>query len=103
MRTVPLFSTERNITATYQTKRITIVHDQPLLLSDAYPDGFRKTVAKNLRRRDITLVLNDSIPSEEISNGRTITTEKGRLLVADLVVCFSSLGGRSQLSPNLFL
>ncbi|KAF5334456.1 hypothetical protein D9611_014486 [Ephemerocybe angulata] len=69
-----------------QTKRITVVHDEPLLLSNAYPDSFRQTVAKDVRRRDIAVIVDDSISSLEISEASTIRTEKGRLLVADLVI-----------------
>ncbi|KAF6743860.1 hypothetical protein DFP72DRAFT_931498 [Ephemerocybe angulata] len=69
-----------------QTKRITIVHDEPLLLNNAYPDSFRKTVAKDVRRRDVAVIVDDSISSLEISEASTIRTEKGRLLVADLVI-----------------
>lgn len=69
-----------------QNKRITIVHDQPLLLNEAYPDSFRKTVAKNIRRRDVGVITEDSIHNLEISDANTIRTDNGRLLVADLVV-----------------
>ncbi|KAG2004408.1 hypothetical protein CC2G_002967 [Coprinopsis cinerea AmutBmut pab1-1] len=68
------------------TKRITIVHDQSLLLNDAYPDSFRKLAAKNIRKRDVEIILDDAIHDLGISDASTIRTAKGRLLVADLVI-----------------
>ncbi|KDR73133.1 hypothetical protein GALMADRAFT_142280 [Galerina marginata CBS 339.88] len=68
------------------TKRVTIVHGQELLLNDAYPQYFRKGVAKDIRKRDVEVILNDWVDNLEISNASTIETRNGRKLIADLVI-----------------
>ncbi|KAF8154820.1 hypothetical protein B0H34DRAFT_538842 [Crassisporium funariophilum] len=67
-------------------KRVTIVHDQELLLNEAYPKGFRKTVARGVRKRDVNVILNDRVEDLTISDVGVIQTRNGRKLVADLVV-----------------
>jgi apoptosis-inducing factor 2 len=69
-----------------QDKRITIVHGDELLLNEAYPKSFRKSVAKSVRKRDVTVILNDRVDDMSISDAGIITTCSGRKLVADLVV-----------------
>jgi apoptosis-inducing factor 2 len=69
-----------------KTKRVTIVHTQELLLNDAYPDYFRKDVARGLRKRDVGVILNDSITDMNISDAGIVTTVGGRRLIADLIV-----------------
>jgi len=68
------------------TKRITIVHCQDMLLHDAYPQYFRKDVYKDIRKRDVDVVLNDWVDNLEITEAGTIQTRNGRKLIADLVV-----------------
>ena len=69
-----------------QDKRITIIHGDKLLLNDAYPDSFRKTVARSIRKRDVNVILNDRVDDMTISDASIVTTRSGRKLVADLVV-----------------
>ena len=69
-----------------QDKRITIIHGDKLLLNEAYPDSFRKTVARSIRKRDVTVILNDRVDDMTISDASIVTTRSGRKLVADLVV-----------------
>lgn len=69
-----------------QDKRITIVHGDQLLLNEAYPDSFRKTVARSIRKRDVTVILNDRVDDMTISDASIVTTRSGRKLIADLVV-----------------
>ena len=69
-----------------QDKRITIVHGDKLLLNEAYPDGFRKSVARSIRKRDVTVILDDRVDDIAISDASIVTTRSGRKLVADLVV-----------------
>ncbi|KAF8908222.1 hypothetical protein CPB84DRAFT_1674434 [Gymnopilus junonius] len=68
------------------TKRITIVHGQDMLLNDAYPAYFRKDVYKDLRKRDVEVVLNDLVDNLDITEAGIIQTRNGRKLVADLIV-----------------
>ncbi|TFK21365.1 FAD/NAD(P)-binding domain-containing protein [Coprinopsis marcescibilis] len=68
------------------SKRITIVHDQDLLLNDAYSAKFRNLAMNNIHKRGVEVILGDAIPDLEISPANTIRTAKGRLLVADLVI-----------------
>ncbi|KAF8965465.1 FAD/NAD-P-binding domain-containing protein [Flammula alnicola] len=70
----------------YPDKRVTIVHGHDLLLNDAYPNHFRKDVAKGVRKRDVDVVLNDWIDDLNISEAGVVQTRNGRKLVADLVV-----------------
>lgn len=65
---------------------MTIVHGQELLLNEAYPKYFRKDVAKDIRKRDVEVILNDWVDDMDISEAGTIRTRNGRKLVADLVV-----------------
>ena len=69
-----------------QDKRITIVQGDELLLNDAYPSNFRKSVAKSIRKRDVTVILNDRVDDMTISDAGIVTTRSGRKVVADLVV-----------------
>lgn len=69
-----------------QDKRITIVHGDELLLNEAYPNSFRKSVAKSVRKRDVTVILDDRVDDMSISDASIVTTHNGRKLVADLVV-----------------
>lgn len=69
-----------------QDKRITIIHGDKLLLNDAYPDSFRKTVARSIRKRDVNVILDDRVDDMTISDASIVTTRSGRKLVADLVV-----------------
>ena len=69
-----------------QDKRITIIHGDQLLLNEAYPDSFRKTVARSIRKRDVTVILNDRVDDMTISDASIVTTRSGRKLIADLVV-----------------
>jgi len=67
-------------------KRITIVQGDQLLLNDAYPNSFRKSVAKSIRKRDVTVILNDRVDDMTISDASIVTTRSGRKVVADLVI-----------------
>lgn len=69
-----------------QDKRVTIIHGDKLLLNEAYPDSFRKTVARNIRKRDVNLILDDRVDDLSISDAGVIITRGGRRLIADLVV-----------------
>jgi NADH dehydrogenase FAD-containing subunit len=69
-----------------QNKRVTIVHGEELLLNEAYPDSFRKTVARSIRKRDVNVILDDRVDDMTISDAGIVTTRNGRKLVADLVV-----------------
>lgn len=69
-----------------KTKRVTIVHNQELLLNDAYPNYFREDVARGLEKRDVEIILNDSIADMDISDAGIVSTANGRRLIADLVV-----------------
>ncbi|KAF8178480.1 hypothetical protein BJ912DRAFT_664608 [Pholiota molesta] len=67
-------------------KKVTIVHGQDLLLNDAYPNCFRKDVAKGLRSRGIEIVLNDWVDELEPSESGVIKTRNGKRIIADLVI-----------------
>ena len=66
------------------------MHGQKFVLNDTYPESWRKNVATQLRKRGVTLALNDYVDDLEIKNGR-ITTRGKKSIPADLVVCPSLL------------
>lgn len=71
---------------------MTIVHGDKKLLNDAYADRFRDAAAKNIETRKVNLVLGDHLDSFDIVD-KSVVTRNGKKIVADLVVCTSSLTG----------
>ncbi|OSC98054.1 FAD/NAD(P)-binding domain-containing protein [Trametes coccinea BRFM310] len=67
-------------------KRVTIIHSEPLLLNSAYPDRFRKDIARRLHAKGIEVLLGDRVEiPPELTTG--IVTRNGvQLSDADLVV-----------------
>ncbi|KAJ3515585.1 hypothetical protein NLJ89_g1666 [Agrocybe chaxingu] len=70
---------------TFPNKAITIVHGQPFLLNQAYPESFRKDMGKRVTKRGTRLVLNDYVDDFIPKEGKVIT-RKGTVIPADLVV-----------------
>ena len=69
-----------------QKKKITLVHNQNLLLNPVYPDKYRKDIERRLRLRNVDLILGDALenPTEGVAG---VTTKNGKSLPdADLVV-----------------
>ena len=69
-----------------QKKKVTLVHNQKLLLNSVYPDKYRKDIERRLRLRNVDYILGDVVenPTEGVSG---VTTKKGKSLPdADLVV-----------------
>ncbi|KAI0068109.1 FAD/NAD-P-binding domain-containing protein [Artomyces pyxidatus] len=73
-------------------KKVTLVHGGAQLLNDAYPEKYRKRLEKDVRGRGVEIVFNDYIDDDKPSEAGTITTRKGKVLKADLVV--QCRGGR---------
>lgn len=71
----------------YPSTKVTIVHNGSMLLSDAYPEKYRRRVERDARARGVEIVLDDRIDDLTPSREGTVTTRKGRLLQGDLVVC----------------
>jgi len=86
-----------------QTKRVTIVHGQELLLNDAYPKYFRKNVATAIHKRGVEVILNDWVDSLDIIDPGLISTRSGRKLVADLVVSLNNSNVSISLSIHNFV
>ena len=68
-----------------QTKNVTIVHGQALVLNDSYPESWRATVAKGFVSRGIEIILGDYLDDVDIKEGY-VTTRSGKRIKADLVV-----------------
>ncbi|TDL21315.1 FAD/NAD(P)-binding domain-containing protein [Rickenella mellea] len=68
-------------------KKITIVHGGGMLINDTYPDKFRIGLEKSFRARDIDVVLGDYVDAQEPDGEGRVTTRRGRVIKADLVVC----------------
>ncbi|KAI0775568.1 FAD/NAD-P-binding domain-containing protein [Trametes elegans] len=67
-------------------KKVTIVHSEPQLINDTYPEKFRKDIERRARLRGIDFILGDKldIPPEGTVG---VTTQKGKQIPdADLVV-----------------
>ncbi|KAF8882154.1 hypothetical protein CPB84DRAFT_1734913 [Gymnopilus junonius] len=84
----------------YPTKNITIVHANPLLLGDIYPDKFRMDIENRLRRRDVNIIFNDTIEGTPDSSAPW-KTAKGVPLNSDLVIL--ARGGRPNTSLLKYL
>lgn len=75
--------------ATYQTKKVTIIHSQKLLLSDAYPEKWRRDVERRVRERGVRLVLGDAVQGDFANyTENSITTRNGTVLTPDLIVSY---------------
>ncbi|KAL0564788.1 hypothetical protein V5O48_017250 [Marasmius crinis-equi] len=74
-------------------KKITIVHRDRMLLNSTYPDKMRNAMQEQLEKRNISLILNDSVNvSTPGPFEGTITTSGGKTLNPDFVVY--TWGGR---------
>ncbi|EDR06302.1 uncharacterized protein LACBIDRAFT_294694 [Laccaria bicolor S238N-H82] len=77
-------------------KEVTIVHNQGILLNDAYPEKWRKALTKRVQKGGVQLVLEDHIDDIVPSQDGTVKTRKGKKITADLVV--PCRGGRPNTS-----
>lgn len=68
-------------------------------MNSTYPAGFRKGLEKGLRARGINIILDDYVDEIPAPGPATVTTRKGNVIQADLVVSFYALVlTRSQLT-----
>ena len=73
---------------------VTVINRDPLPLNDTYPPTFRQRVAGGMTSRGVTFIGGDSVSlstdilngAVEVSPGRTITTDKGVKVEAELIV-----------------
>jgi len=70
----------------YPNKKVTIVQGDSGLLNGTYPAKFRKDIEARIRKRGIELVLDDYIDVIPPPGAGSVTTRKGKVLPADLVV-----------------
>ncbi|KAH8818831.1 hypothetical protein DL96DRAFT_1622092 [Flagelloscypha sp. PMI_526] len=81
----------------YPDKPVTIVHSSSLILSDVYPERFRRRVDKSIRERNVDIIYNDAIddipPFPALD---AVRTRNGKHIPADLVL--SARGGRPNTS-----
>lgn len=73
------------LTHPQQDQNVTIVHAQSLLLNNAYPDRWRKRVARDLEARGVKLVLGEYVDEPEVKDGQ-ISTRTKKSINADLIV-----------------
>ena len=69
-----------------QGKEVTVVHGGRLLMNDTYTDSFRNGLLKKLQGLGVKVVLEDRVDSFTPSEDGTVTTAKGKVINADLVV-----------------
>ncbi|KIJ39265.1 hypothetical protein M422DRAFT_175306, partial [Sphaerobolus stellatus SS14] len=79
------------IKAFYPEKTVILVHGQRKLLNDVYPDRFRDNVARRLKAKNVTLILDDYI--NDLQDPKA-PTRKGASLNADLIL--TAFGGRAN-------
>jgi len=79
----------------HPSANVTVVNREPLPLNSTYPDAFRRKVLQGLTSRGVKYIGRDSISSlssdildgtDAVSPGRTITTDRGVKVAADLIV-----------------
>ncbi|KAJ7170069.1 FAD/NAD(P)-binding domain-containing protein [Mycena filopes] len=70
----------------WPAKEVTIVHGDTAIMNATYPAKFRTNLAKNLEARGINILLEDYIDELPLPGATTVTTRKGNVIEADLVV-----------------
>lgn len=79
----------------FPSTEVTVVNRNPLPLNETYPDSFRERVKAGLTGRGVKFIGGDSVSSlapdvlngtESVSPGRSITTDKGVKVAADLII-----------------
>ncbi|KZV94359.1 FAD/NAD(P)-binding domain-containing protein [Exidia glandulosa HHB12029] len=70
----------------FPDKTVTIVQKDAHLLNGTYPDRWRLRVDQKLLDRGVKLVTDDVIDTPEPSSSGTVTTRKGTVLAADLII-----------------
>jgi apoptosis-inducing factor 2 len=72
----------------YPDKQVTLVHSQSQLLSDGYPQKFRRLIENKVRERGANVILGDYVDNlPELGRTEDITTRRGQTIKgADLIV-----------------
>ncbi|KZO99537.1 FAD/NAD-P-binding domain-containing protein [Calocera viscosa TUFC12733] len=76
----------------WPNKKVTIVQGDTSLLNATYPARFRSGVVRGLEKRGVEFVFDDYIDALPAPGSASVTTRKGKVLQADLVV--PTRGGR---------
>lgn len=75
-------------------KKITLIHNQPKVLNDAYTDKLRIPLQKQAEEMGVNFILGDSIEGEQFMDSpQTLTTKKGKKL-EDVDLVIRSTGGK---------
>lgn len=69
-----------------QSKKVTIVQSDSLLLNKTYPAKFRKMLGQDLKARGIDIVYNDFVDEIPLEPAASVTTRNGEKMQADLIV-----------------
>ncbi|KAJ2972473.1 hypothetical protein NUW54_g12261 [Trametes sanguinea] len=67
-------------------KKVTLVHSEPLLLNDTYPERFRKEIERRLRAKGIDVLLGDRVDVPPQGTVRITTRNSVQIPDADLIV-----------------
>ncbi|KAJ7751309.1 FAD/NAD(P)-binding domain-containing protein [Mycena maculata] len=67
-------------------KEVTIVHGDAGIMNSTYSASFRKGLEKGLGARGINLILNDYVDEIPAPGPTTVTTRRGHVIDADLVI-----------------
>ncbi|TFK35418.1 hypothetical protein BDQ12DRAFT_759587 [Crucibulum laeve] len=69
----------------HHSKEVTLIHAEELLLNHVYSRGWRKGLARRLRKRGVNVLLNEQVEDLTPQNG-SVTTKNGKTVPTDLVV-----------------
>lgn len=70
----------------YPDKKITIIHNQTLVLNQTYPVKFRERVGAQFKARNIEFILNDTVESFPALDSGEVVLKSGKTLQTDLIV-----------------
>ncbi|KAI8848136.1 hypothetical protein BC829DRAFT_226909 [Chytridium lagenaria] len=82
----------------YNDKDITIVHDRAGLIPGPYHDSFRANVKSALEKKNIRIILNESmdlpaVGAPFVEKTRSLKTSAGTVIDSDLQICLIGYGG----------
>ncbi|KAH6916250.1 hypothetical protein BKA70DRAFT_1255135 [Coprinopsis sp. MPI-PUGE-AT-0042] len=86
----------------YPDTKVTIVHRDSELFNAGYPSRFRRAALRRIQQAGAEVILDDSLEQLEPSSTGTVTTVKGKVIQADLVVpCWGGRPNTSIISTSL--
>ncbi|OMH83081.1 Apoptosis-inducing factor-like protein [Zancudomyces culisetae] len=88
-------------------RKVTLIHDKPMLLDDSFPEKFRKKLADKLKYEGVELLLNETAAIPTDGNfgyppkGRWVETKAGTMIFSDIQInCTGHKGNTSFMFKN---